>query len=74
MKKLISLCIHFSFLFYTRVQPINNVVIISGAQQSDSALHIHVSILLQIPLSSRLPYYIGRVPCAIQYVFVGYPF
>ena len=26
----------------------NNVVIVSGAQQSDSAIHIHVSILPQI--------------------------
>ena len=26
------------FLFYVGVQPINNVVIISGAQQSDSAI------------------------------------
>ena len=39
----------FNFLFGIRVQPINNVVIISGEQGRDSAIHIHVSILLQTP-------------------------
>ena len=34
-----------NFLFYIRVQPINNVVTVSGEQQRDSAIHIHVSIL-----------------------------
>ena len=29
-------------------------MIVSGAQQSDSAIHIHVSILPQTPLLSRL--------------------
>ena len=32
----------------------NNVVIVSGAQQSDSAMHKHVCILL------RLPSHLGR--------------
>ena len=32
-------------LFYTGLQPINNVMIVSGGQQTDSAIHIHVSIL-----------------------------
>ena len=32
----------------------------SDAQQSDSAIRIRVSILLPIPLSSRLPYYIEQ--------------
>ena len=36
------------YLFYIGVWSMNNVVIVSGAQQSDSAIHIHVSILLQI--------------------------
>ena len=34
----------------------NNVVIVSGEQQRDSAMHIHVSILLQPPLPPRLPH------------------
>ena len=34
---------------------INNVAIVSGEQQRDSAVHIHGSILPHIPLPSRLP-------------------
>ena len=35
----------FSFLFYTGVGPINNVVIVSGGQQRDAVVHIQASIL-----------------------------
>ena len=45
-----------SFLFYSGVQPINSIVIVLGGQWRDSAIHIHVSILPQTPLPSRLPY------------------
>ena len=46
-----------SFLnFYIRLKLINNVVIVSGEQWRDSAIHIHVSILPQTPLPSRLPH------------------
>ena len=41
-------------LFYIGVQLINNVVLVSGVQQSDSVIHIHVSILFQILLPIRL--------------------
>ena len=34
---------------------LNNIVVISGEQQRDSAIHIHVSILPQTPLPSGLP-------------------
>ena len=34
----------------------NSVVIVSGEQQKDSAIHICVSILPQTPLPSRLPH------------------
>ena len=34
----------------------SNVVIISGEQQRDSAIHIHASILPQTPLPPRLPH------------------
>ena len=37
----------FLFLFCIGEWPINNVVIFSGEQQRDSAMHIHVSILPQ---------------------------
>ena len=43
----------FNFSFCIGVQPINNVVIVSGEQQRDSAEHNHVSILPQPPLPSR---------------------
>ena len=33
---------------------INNVVLVSGVQQSDSVIHIHVSILLKIIFPFRL--------------------
>ena len=36
-------------------------MIVSGTQQSDSAVHIHVSILPQTPLPSRLPQYRGML-------------
>ena len=49
----------FSFLFYIGVYPINNVVIVSGAQQSNS-VHTHVSLLPQAPVPSRLPHNIEQ--------------
>ena len=45
----------FSFLFYIGVYLINNVVIVSGGQWRDSAIHTRVSIFPQTPLPSRLP-------------------
>ena len=42
------------------VQLINNVVIVSVAQQSNSAIHTHVSILPQTPLQSCLPHNTGQ--------------
>ena len=45
---------HFlKFLFYIGVS-IKNVVLVSGVQQSDSVIHIHVSILFQILFPFRL--------------------
>ena len=45
-----------NFLFYIGVYLINNVVIVLGEQQRDSAIHTHGSILPQTPLPSRLPH------------------
>ena len=45
-----------NFLLCIRVWPINNVVIVSGEQQRDSAIHIHISILPKTHLPSRLPH------------------
>ena len=51
---------YFFFKFYIGVQPINNVVIVSGEQRRDSAIHIYVSILPQTPVPSRLPHNIEQ--------------
>ena len=45
---------HHTCIFSVGVQPMNNVVIASGEQQRDSAIHTHASILPQTPLPSRL--------------------
>ena len=39
---------------------INNVVIVLGAQQRDSAIHRHIPILPQTPLIFRLPHNIEQ--------------
>ena len=43
----LGICIFFKkiFVFYIGVLPINNVVIVSGGQQGESAMHIRGSIL-----------------------------
>ena len=43
-------------LFCIGILLINNFVIVSCGQQRDSAIHMHVSILPQTPLPSRLPH------------------
>ena len=50
----------FNFLLYFGVHQINNNVIVSGGQQKDSAIHIHVSIFPQTPFPSRLPHNIEQ--------------
>ena len=44
----------FNFLFYIGIQLIDNIVLVSGVQQSDSVIRIHVSILFQILFPFRL--------------------
>ena len=44
----------FNFYFNIGVQLINSVVSVSGIQQSDSVIHIHVSLLFQILFPFRL--------------------
>ena len=43
-----------NFLFHVGEQLVNNVVFVSDKQQSDSVIHIHISILSQIFFSFRL--------------------
>ena len=53
---LLGFCFYFvNFLFCFGVQPVNNIVIVSGEQKRDSVMHMHVSTLPQTPLPSRLP-------------------
>ena len=54
-----------NFLFCIGVQLINNAVIISGGEQKDSAIYIHVSILSQAPPHPGCHITLRRVPCAI---------
>ena len=44
----------FNFLFYSGIELINNVVLVSGIQQSDSIILIHVAILSKILFLCRL--------------------
>ena len=44
----------FYFSFYIGVQLINNVVLVSGVQQSDSVIYTHVSILFPIRLLQNI--------------------
>ena len=49
-------------LFSNFLSCVNNVVIVSGGQQRDSAIHTHVPILPQTPLPSRLAGNIEQFP------------
>ena len=62
--------------FCIEVQLINIVALVSDEQWRDSAIHIHVSILPQIPLPSRLPHNQSSMCYAVGHLkyIVGYPF
>ena len=51
----------FNFLFLIAVKPINNVVIVSGGQQSNSASHMHISVLPHTLLPSRLAHNVKQL-------------
>ena len=62
------------FFYFIGVQPINNLVLISDAQQRDSALHIHVSILPQHspPIQAEEEaYFPSSHFCAIEIILCG---
>ena len=60
----------FSFLFYTGAELVNNVVLISGVQQGDTVIHIHVTTFFK--LCSHLDYY--RVLNSASYSLTAGPF
>ena len=53
--------IYLFLTFYIRILLVNNVIV-AGAQQSDAAIHIPVSVLPQIPFPSRLPHNTEQSP------------
>ena len=62
-----------SFILYWSIV-INNVALVSGVRQSDSVIHIHVSILSQILFPFRLLQSIEQsslcyIGCPIGYLF-----
>ena len=64
-----------SFLtFYLGVQPINNILMVSGTQLSDSAIHICVSNLPQMLLPSRLPHNVEQSSLHYTQDLVGYSY
>ena len=52
---------------------INNVVIVSGGQRKNSAIHIHLSIPPKLPSHSGCHMTLSRVPRAVQQVLAGSP-
>ena len=65
----------FTFLFCIGVLLINNVMVVSGEQQKDSAVHIHTAVLPQTPHPSRLPHNIQQSPmCYIVRTCWLFPF
>ena len=63
---------------HTHTLLINNVVTVSGGQQRNSAICIHVSILPQTPLPSRLPHNIEQSslcyrvgPCQLSILYIA---
>jgi len=66
--------IFLNFYFFIEVYLINNAVIISRGHRRDSAVHIHISILPQTPLPSRLSQNIEQSSLCSTVGPVHYPF
>ena len=59
------------FLFYF----FHNVLLVSGIQQSEAAIHVHISTLFLRSFSHTCQYRVlNRVPCAMSYLFKKYKF
>ena len=69
-----------AFLFFSLLKRLilywhivnNSVLIVSGEQRRDSAIHIHVCILPQTPSHPGCHITLSRVPCAIYTVTPGW--
>lgn len=55
----------FKFLFYIEVQLLNNVLLVSNVQPSDSVIHIYVSIFFKFFFHSRYYILLSGVPYGI---------
>ena len=55
---------------------ISNVVLVSGVQQSELVIHIHISTVFFLRFFSHIGHYrvLSRVACAIQQVLISYLF
>ena len=62
------------FFSFIEVRLVYGIVTISAVQQSDSVVHVHTSILLQILSHRDYHRLLGRVPCAIQQVPISQSF
>ena len=73
----IAKCAYMHYLLknYLGVQLIYNAVLVSGVQQSDSFIYIHISTLFQI-LSPYVGQYkvLSRIACSIQKFLISYLF
>ena len=70
---LIQGCLYF-FKIFIGVELLYNVVLVSTLQQSESAIHIHISPFFVFP--SHLGHHrsLSTVPCAIQQALISYLF
>ena len=66
--------IAFYILFYCGVQLMNNILLVSGVQQSDSVIHIYVSIVFQILFPFRLLHNIEQSSLCVAKDLVTYAF
>ena len=71
----VLICIIFLKENYIGVQLIYNVMLVSGVQQSESFIYIHISTLFQI-LSPYVGQYkvLSRIACSIQKFLISYLF
>ena len=60
VKVFFTISFFFNFLLYIGVQLMNNVVLVSGVQKSNSVINIYVSILFQMLFPFRLLHNIGQ--------------
>ena len=61
-------------LIFIGVQLLYNAVLVSAVQQSEAAIHKHISLLFGRPSHLGPHSALSQVPCARQYVLIGFLF